>query len=331
MNQVGIDISDKVFDASIQSSSELSRRQFINKASGHRQFIKWALKNSDSARICLEATGIYHLQLSLALYRQTAIELMVVNPRAARRFADARMVRAKTDAIDADGMLQYLLSMPFRPWTAPRDQALQLQSLVHRLAQLTKEQTRERCRLHASQRAGAHTHLAQQDIKAHLKQLQKRIDGVKHHAIELVQNDPKFADDLRIIDSIPGFAELSATRIIAELAPLPVGLKPPQWVAQAGLDPRPYESGSSVHPPRRISKQGNARLRTALFLPALSAIRHDPNVKAFYDSLLGRGKAKMQAITAVMRKLLHAIWGMLQHRAEWDGSKFFKLESENTA
>lgn len=329
MNQVGIDISDKVFDVSMPSSPKVRRRQFINTASGHRQFIKWVLKSSDSARVCLEATGIYHLQLALALHRQAAIELMVVNPRAARRFAQARMVRAKTDAIDADGMLQYLQSMPFCPWTAPADQVLQLQSLAHRRAQLTKEQTRERCRLHASQRAGAHTRLAQQDIKAHLKQLQKRIDNIQQHAIELIQHDPKLADDLRIIDSIPGFAELSAMKVIAELAPLAKDLKPAQWVAQAGLDPRPYESGSSIHPPRRISKQGNARLRTALFLPALSAVQHDPNVKAFYDSLLGRGKAKMQANTAVMRKLLHAIWGMLHHRQEWDGSKFFRLESEN--
>ena len=120
-------------------------------------------------------------------------------------------------------------------------------------------------------------------------------------------------------------------KIIAEVEPLANDLRPAQWVAQAGLDPRPYESGSSVRSPRRISKQGNARLRTALFLPALSAAQHDPHVKAFYDSLLGRSKAKMQAITAVMRKLLHAIWGMLHHRQEWDGSKFFKLESLNIA
>jgi len=331
MNQVGIDISDKVFDVSMQASLNVRRRRFINSTSGHLQFIKWVLKNSDSTRVCLEATGVYHLQLALALNRQAAIELMVVNPRAARRFAQAQMVRAKTDPIDADGMLQYLQRMPFRLWTAPRDQVLQLQSLAHRRAQLTKEQTRERCRLHACQRAGAHTCLAQQDIKAHLKQLQRRIDSVQHHAIELIQRDLQLADDLRIIDSIPGFAELSSIIIIAELAPLPRDLKAAQWVAQAGLDPRPYESGSSIHPPRRISKQGNARLRTALFLPALSAIRHEPNVKAFYESLLGRGKAKMQAITAVMRKLLHAIWGMLHHREEWDGSKFFRLEPENMA
>lgn len=331
MNQVGIDISNKCFDASMQSSTHVNRRQFANTVSGHRKFIKWVLNNRDSARVCLEATGIYHLQLALALDGQTMIELMVVNPRAARRFTQAHMVRAKTDPIDADGMLLYLQSMPFRPWVAPPDHALRLQSLSHRLAQLVKEDKRERCRLHACQRAGTHTRLAQQDIKAHLKQLRRRIDGIQHHALELIQHDAQLADDLRIIDSIPGFAELSAMKVMAELSPLSKDLRAPQWVAQAGLDPRPHESGSSIRPPRRISKQGNVRLRTALYMPALTAVRHDPHVKAFYESLLGRGKAKMQANTAVMRKLLHAIWGMLHNREEWNGSKFFKLETENTA
>jgi len=331
MNQVGIDISNKTFDASMQSSANVYRRQFVNTPSGRRKFIKWALKNSDSARVCLEATGIYHLQLALVLHDQAAIELMVLNPCAARRFTQARMVRAKTDPVDADGMLLYLQSMPFRPWIAPSDDALQLQCLSHRLDQLTKERKRECCRLHACQRAGDHTRVVQRDIKAHIKQLQRRIDNIQYHAIELIQHDSQLADDLRIIDSIPGFAELSAMKVMAELAPLAKDMKPAQWVAQAGLDPRPFESGTSVHPPRRISKQGNARLRTALFMPALSAARHDPNVKAFYESLLGRGKAKMQANAAVMRKLLHAIWGMLQHREEWDGNKFFRLEPKNMA
>ncbi len=331
MNQLGIDISNKVFDVSMQSSAKAHRRQFPNTAAGHRQFIKWSLKNSDSARVCMEATGIYHLQLALALHRQAGIEVMVVNPRAARRYAQAHMVRAKTDAVDADGMLQYLQGMPFRPWCAPRDQVLQLQSLAHRLGQLGKEHTRECCRLHAAQRAGAHARLAQQDIKTHLRQLKKHIERVQRHAIELIGQDRQFADDLRIIDSIPGFAQLSAMKVIAELAPLAKDMGPAQWVAQAGLDPRPQESGSSLHPPRRISKQGNARLRAALYMPALSAIRHDANVKAFYNALLARGKAKMQAIIAVMRKLLHAIWGMLHHRQEWNGSKFYRLETANMA
>jgi transposase len=331
MNQVGIDISNAVFDATMQHGSHVVRKQFSNTKTGHRQFIRWALYQASSARVCLEATGIYHLQLALALDRHTDIELMVVNPCAARRFAQAHMVRAKTDAIDADGLLQYLQRMEFRPWSAPREEILQLQSLAHRVGQLDKEVIRERSRLHAVRRAGSHTRLVQQDIQAHIAQLQRRLVRMRAQAYQVVHNDPQLADDARFVVSAPGFAELSATKLLAELSSLPDDMTPAQWVAHAGLDPRPCESGSSQRSPRRISKQGNVRIRRALFMPALVAIQRDANVSAFYEKLLENGKAKLQAITAVMRKLLHALWGMLHHRQEWDGEKFYRLNQPITA
>ncbi len=330
MNQIGIDISCEVFDVTMQHDSKVVRKQFSNTKTGHHQFIQWALRQANSARVCLEATGIYHLQLSLALDRHPDTEVMIVNPCAARRFAQAHMVRAKTDAIDADGLLQYLQCMPFESWSAPREEDLQLQSLAHRVAQLDKEIIRERSRLHAARHAGPHTRLVQQDIQAHIKQLQRRLERMKSQVFHVIHNDLQLADDARIVDSAPGFAELSTTKLLAELSALPNDMKPSQWVAQAGLDPRPCESGSSQHPPRRISKQGNARIRRVLFMPALVAIQRDANVSAYYEKLLENGKAKLQAITAVMRKLLHALWGMLHHRQEWDGEKFYSLNQSKT-
>ena len=331
MNQVGIDISNEVFDATMQHSSGVVRKQFSNTKIGHRQFIRWALYQASSARICLEATGIYHLQLALALDRHPDIEVMIVNPCAARRFAQAQMVRAKTDAVDADGLLQFIQRMAFQPWSAPREELLQLQSLAHRVGQLDKEVIRERSRLHAARRAGPHTRPVQQDIQAHIAQLQRRLERMRSRAYRVVNNDPQLADDARIVKTAPDFAELSATKLLAELSSLPEDMTPKQWVAHAGLDPRPCESGSSLRSPRRISKQGNARIRRALFMPALVAIRRDANVSAFYEKLLKKGKAKLQAISAVMRKLLHALWGMLHHRKEWDGEKFYRLNQPKTA
>jgi transposase len=331
MNQVGIDVSNDVFDATMQHGSAILREQFSNTKTGHRQFIRWALYRATSARVCLEATGIYHLQLALALDRCAGISLMVVNPCVARRFAQANMVRAKTDAIDADGLLQYLLRMEFRLWSAPREELLQLQSITHRLAQLDKEAIRERSRLHAARRAGAHTRLVQQDIQAHIAQIQRRLKLLRLEAYQVVNDDPQLAADARIVESAPGFAELSAAKILAELSSLPDDMTPAQWVAHAGLDPRPCESGSSQHSPRRISKQGNVRIRRTLFMPALVAIRRNANVSAYYEKLLKSGKAKLQAITAVMRRLLHALWGMPHHRQEWNGEKFFSLNHANTA
>ena len=326
MNQIGIDVSNDVFDATRADGSQVTRRQFTNTPVGHRQFCKWAQARADRAQVCLEATGVYHLQLALALHAVPAIELMVVNPCAARRFVQAHMVRAKTDAIDADGLLLFLQRMPFQPWSAPRPEVLQLQSLAHRMAQLNKEITRERSRLHAARRAGPYTQPVQ-----HIKQLQRRLATMQQRAAEVVQRDTQLAEQARLIDSAPGFAERSSIQLLAELAPLAADMQAAQWVAQAGIDPRPSESGTSVRAPRQISKQGNARIRAVLFMAALVAIQHDTHVAAFYEKLLAKGKPKMTAITAVMRKLLHALWGMLQHRQVWDGDKFYRFNPSQTA
>lgn len=325
MNQIGIDISNDVFDATQQYADTVQRRQFANTPAGHRAFIRWALRNGTPMQVCLEATGVYHLQLALSLERHADIELMVVNPCAARRFAQAHMVRAKTDAIDADGLLLFLQRMPFQPWAAPPESVLQLQSLAHRMGQLEQEIVRERCRLHAARKAGPHTRVVQQDIQAHIKQLQRRLQRIRQQAGQAIQQDASLTNDARLIDSAPGFAELSALKLLAELAALPGGMTPAQWVAHAGLDPKPMESGTSQRPPRRISKQGNVRIRTALYMPALVAAHHDEYVAAYYQHLLSRGKPKMVALTAVMRKLLHALWAILHHQQEWDGNKFYQL------
>lgn len=325
MNTVGIDVSSSVFDACLRDAKCLHTKQFPNTPAGHRRALTWMTRGGATAQVCLEATGIYHLQLALRLQAHPKVEIMVANPRATRRFAEAHMIRAKTDPIDAAGLLSYLEHMPFKSWSVPSETGLQLQVLTRRLAQLTQERTRERNRHHAFHRAGPHGVAVCRDIKQHLRQLEKRIDNITGQAADLIKNDPEFADDLRVITSAPGFAARSSTKLLAELAGLPNDMLAKQWVAQAGLDPRVYESGSSVCPPRRISKQGNPRMREALFMPALAAIRSDTNVKAFYESLLLRGKRKMQAIVAVMRKLLHALWGMLHHRQTWDGNKFYLI------
>jgi len=326
MNRIGIDVSNEVLDATLQQGEVVRRRRFSNSPKGHRALARWALQGAERARVCLEATGVYYLQLALALARHPRLELMVVNPCAARRFVQADMVRAKTDAIDADGLLRFLQRMPFKPWSVPRDAVLQLQSLAHRMGQLDKEITRERSRLHASERAGAHTRWVQQDIRQHLKQLQRRLQTLQRHAWAVIRDDAALEDMARRIDSIPGCAQLTAIRLVAELAILPQDMTAQQWVAQAGLDPRARESGTSQHPPRRISKQGNARIRAALFMPALVATRHNAHVAAYYQNLLSRGKPKMVALTAVMRRLLHALWGMQHHRQEWDGNRFYRLD-----
>jgi transposase len=164
-----------------------------------------------------------------------------------------------------------------------------------------------------------------EDIRELAELLEGRIERLRKQALLVIEQSPELAKAFGHLTSIKGIADAAGIQLLAELGTLPQDMTTRQWVAHAGLDPRQHQSGTSVHKPARISKTGNAHLRRALFLPAMVASRWEPNVKAFYEKLLAKGKTKMQALVAVMRKLLHAIHGMLRHDQDFDGEKFFAV------
>ena len=165
----------------------------------------------------------------------------------------------------------------------------------------------------------------EEDIRELVELLEGRIDRLRKQALLVIEQSTDLAKAFGHLTSIKGVADAAGIQLLAELGTLPQDMTTRQWVAHAGLDPRQHQSGTSVYKPARISKTGNAHLRRALFLPAMVASRWEPNVKAFYDKLLAKGKTKMQALIAVMRKLLHAIHGMLRHDQDFDGEKFFAM------
>jgi len=331
VNQIGVDVGSEELVCAMQCAGQRSPLATLaNTAAGHKKFIRWATKGGHPARVCLEATGIYSLQFALALHHAKNVEVMVVNPRAIKDFVRACMQRAKTDAVDAGGILDYLDRMPFVAWQPPAPEVLELQAINRRIVQLTTELAREKNRRHASEFAGASADAIADDIEVNIRHLERRIERMHDSGLKLVRGVPALATKLAHLVSTKGIGDASAMRLLAELLVLPDDLAAPQWVAHAGLDPRPYESGTSIHRPRRISKVGNRHLRAALYMPALVAIQHEPNVKAFYDKLIAAGKKPLQAIVAVMRKLLHAIWGMLKHDQDFDGEKFFRIATKNT-
>ena len=331
VNQIGVDVdSEELVSMMKRAGQRLPLARFANTAAGHKKFMRWATKGTRVARVCLEATGIYSLEFALALHQAKNVEVMVVNPRAIKDFARACMQRAKTDAVDAGGILDYLERMPSVACQPPVPKILELQAINRRIDQLHTELTREKNRRHAAEFAGASADAIAHDIEVNIHHLERRLERMQESGLQLVRRIPALAAKLAHLVSAKGIGEASAMRILAELLVLPDDLAAAQWVAHAGLDPRPYESGTSVQRPRRISKVGNRHLRAALYMPALVAIQHDPNVKAFYNKLVAAGKKPMQAVVAVMRKLLHAIWGMLKHDQDFDGNKFFRL-TEKTA
>jgi len=318
----GLDVGSRELVLALQRDGQCEAlRTLANTPAGHRTLIKLLTRRGAPARVALEATGVYSLRLALALQRAARVEVRVVNPRAIKDFQRARLCRAKNDPVDALGILEFLQRMEFVPWTPPSDAVLGLQQLGRRLVQLRGELTREEARLHAIAYTPDREGLIAADLRANIRHLKRRIKALQHSAALLAAREPELAPQVEGLCSVPGIGQLSALRLLGELLVLPRGLKAKQWVAHAGLDPRPRQSGFK-EAPRQISRTGNRHLRQALFRPALVAVQRSPQIRAGYEALLARGKKKKVALIAIMRRLLHSIWGMLQHQQTFNPHLF---------
>jgi transposase len=328
---VGVDVSAKTLVVHVQPP-EGARQQltFDNTWEGHQKLCRRLTKSGRSTRIALEATGLYSLEVALALVQQPGVELMVVNPRSLRDFARAQLRRSKTDTVDAQVLLEYVQSMRFQPWQPPTPQSLELRAIGRRLADLSDLITQEKNRLHAVGVVASLAPAVQRDIQTHLQHLEDQLKTLEREACQLIQSHPPFQEDFQLLLSTPGIGTRSAIQLLGELRVLPQDMGSRQWVAYAGIDPRSYDSGSSVHKPPQMSRCGNRHLRRFLYMPALVAVRRDPNVQAFYDELLAKGKKPLQALVAVMRKLLHSLHGILRHRSPFEGQKFRILRTPLT-
>ena len=278
--------------------------------------------------VCLEATGVYHFDLAIALH-DAGVSLMVINPKASHNFAKVLMKNSKTDAVDANTLAEYAARMDFVAWTRPSNETIALRSFARRIDALTCQKAAAKNHLHALTATSETPKAVLKDAKLAIAQLQKRIDSLTAGALILIGKHPDLERILGLLIGIKGIGNTSAIALMGELLLLPPDLSHREWVKFAGLDPRAFDSGKSVHKKTRISKAGNRHIRSALYMPALSAKQHDPHVKAYFQHLVANGKKPLQAVCAIMRKLLHAIHGMLKHNEPFDNTRFYAIPECN--
>jgi transposase len=330
----GIDVSARSLSvALIEQDPAVCQREFSNSASGHKALVAWLGKHNAKVRVSLEATGIYSLDLALALDAEASIEVAVLNPKLVNRFAQT-LRRSKTDAADAIVLAQYSQRMPFTRWRRPGLEELRLRTISRYVESLTVDLAEIKNRLQAAESALTTPRVVIADLKRAQTALFRRVKKMRGEAMKLVRTEVLLRERFRLLTSVPGVGEISALQILSELALLSPALTVRQWVAFSGLDPAHRVSGSSVQKPSRISRAGNRHLRRALFMPALAAARCDPHMRAFYQALRGRHKTGLQALMAVARKLLHAIFGIFKNGKAYDGKLLFpnmQLEVESVA
>jgi len=320
----GIDVgAEELVLVILKNGKPFDPQKFSNTPADRARLVKKLVKLPGIV-VCLEATGIYHFDLAIALH-DAGVLLMVVNPKASHNFAKVLMKNSKTDAVDAHTLAEYAARMDFVAWTRPTDETLNLRSFSRRINALTGQKAAAKNHLHALTSTQETPKAVLRDAKLAITQLEKRIDRLTADALILIGKYSELTRILALLIGIKGIGETSAIALMGELLLLPPGLSHREWVKFAGLDPRSFDSGKSVHKKTRISKAGNAHIRSALYMPALSAKQHDPHVKAYFQHLVDNGKKPLQAVCAIMRKLLHAIHGMLKHNKPYDNTRFYAI------
>jgi transposase len=301
---IGIDISKDHLDVHRLPGDE--RRRFDNSKAGHKALIRWI--GDTPARVVYEPTGYYHRALERAL-AAAGMPIAKVNPRQARRFAEATGNLAKTDALDAAMLTRMgaLLSLEARP--VPSGIINDLRDLRTARNALIKDQVA------ALTRAKAITlPLLKRHNAARLKQIEAQREAVDAEINALIQGDPDLAQRFAILCSIPGIAEVSAAMLLIEMPELG-SLDEKQVAALAGLAPIARQSGNWKG--KSFIRGGRQQVRQGLYMPALVAIRFNADLKTKYEQLIKAGKAPKQAITAVMRKLIILANALLKKGRQW--------------
>src|ERR1700757_3741417 len=215
------------------------------------------------------------LDLALTLHAHRQVEVSVVNPRRARRFAESLGERSKTDPVDAHVLCQYAVRMPWEPWVPPTPLALRLRGLTRPIEAVGVTQTQEKNRQHSLQASQALSTFVIRELQRHLEYLQLRITRLRREALRLITRDPELDQRFRLMLTTPGIGETSALQILGELVVLPTTLDARQWVAFAGLDPVCFTSGTTVDKKPRISRGGSRHLRRGPSMPGVGGIRHE--------------------------------------------------------
>ncbi len=291
---------------------------FENTAAGFGRLQRYLKKRKVQAvHACMEATGRYYEQVADYLHQQ-GHAVSVVNPAQIKAYADSQLRRNKTDSLDAAVIADFCRTQQPPLWTPPPAEWRQLQALVRHLEDLQADHQRQRNRQHALQHGATTTPLVLDNLQSQLDLLQQQIEQVKRAIQQHLDQHPDLKRDKELLISIPGIGALTAGKLLAEFRAIRDFDDVRQLVAFAGLNPRQHQSGKHTRSHTPISKQGRATIRAALFMCAVVAKNHAACLRPQIERWQQRGLCKMEIIVAVMRKLLHLVYGVLKSGQPFD-------------
>jgi transposase len=315
---LGLDISKASIHTYLILAERQPKRKVVeNSATGHAELMAWLMRYEvGTLHACMEATSTYGHGIARVLHA-AGYTVSIGNPKAIHAYGESRMFRTKTDAVDARLIAEYCRDHSPHAWTPPSPEVEQLQTLVRRVQALEQMIIQEKNRQET-----VVPDLAA-DIQAHIvfMETQKRDlwEKIRGH----IDQHPDLRQQTQLLDSIPGIGPESAARMIAEIGDWTVFQSARQLAAYVGITPQEKSSGTSVRGKTRVCKLGNARLRKALFFPAMTLLRWHADIQRWREHLLERGKTKKQVVGAVMHKLIRWVFGVLHSGKPFDPSIAF--------
>ena len=330
---VGIDVSKDTLDVKFKSQTLKGvtikgSRKFENTPKGFQELLVWSEKRekTDNVVYVMEATGSYHEDLLYFLH-QSKKRVCVELPQRIKYFAKSKGIKTKTDKIDSGIIADYGIERQLDVWMPPSPEFKRLRDLSREHTTLSEMKTMAQNRLHAVM----HSHEKDENVKERLHiQIEfygQQLAEVDKDIIITIKEDKKLAAKIEKVKTIKGVGVSTIVKILAETGGFYLFNNINQLISYAGLDVIENQSGNHKGK-TRISKKGNSRLRTALYMPALSAIRSNDKLRTFNSRLMETHQYKKQGVVAVMRKLLILIYTLWKKDEEYDENYVWGRDKE---
>lgn len=319
---IGIDIGKDKLDVSwLRDIAKNKKKTKVlqNNPNGFQELVKWLLKNTNlnaqDIVITTEPTGVYSEPLMYWLYEQ-GFTLLHVNPGKAKQYAKSLGLVHKTDKSDATMLARYGHDQQYslKAWQPESLEARELKAMTRRLEALEQDLQREENRYEATSFSGA-SERVKQSIQNMISVLKAEIEKLKSEIDDYIDRHPHLKKNRQLLESIKGVGEVTS-RIMVCLLACKRFKSAKQLACYLGLIPKQNESGKQVGK-TTLSKEGPGYIRAKLYMAAVVAGQHNPDIKEQKNRLIRHGKTKMQAIGAAMRKLAHICFGVVKNQTEY--------------
>ncbi len=309
---VGVDISKSFFDVCFLDAKGQFVQQRINQnPKGYRQL---ANAIPEGAVCVMEATSTYHLPLTLWLYNH-GIQVVVENPLKIKRFSQMHLQRHKTDKADARIIYEYGTTIVAQKVTLWQPQPVEIQEL-QQCDSLSRRLNKELTAITNTHEALAQLDVVNSEVKRivnnTIKQLKTALHQLDEHMQKLIKKHYQESYDL--LRSIPGVGPKTSVMLICQTSNFTKFDNVKKFLSYIGMSPRTYESGTSVKGKGHITKVGNGRLRSLLYMCSWTAKTCNPQCVSVYEKMHKKGKPEKVIKVAIAHKLLRQVFGVIKHQ-----------------